>query len=38
VTMHGDGCSRVVGLKLDEIVDVDERDRAPAAVMIEEAV
>ncbi|HZY70581.1 MAG TPA: chromosome segregation protein SMC [Thermoplasmata archaeon] len=29
VTMHGDGCSRVVGLKLDEIVDVDERDRAP---------
>ncbi|HEV2520663.1 MAG TPA: chromosome segregation protein SMC [Thermoplasmata archaeon] len=27
VTMHGDGCSRVVGLKLDEIVDVDERDR-----------
>ncbi|MGC2034648.1 MAG: chromosome segregation protein SMC [Thermoplasmata archaeon] len=38
VTMHGDGCSRVVGLRLDEIVDVDERDRAPAAVMIEEAV
>jgi chromosome segregation protein len=29
VTMHGDGCSRVVGLKLDEIVDVDEKDRAP---------
>ncbi|MCI4358449.1 MAG: chromosome segregation protein SMC [Thermoplasmata archaeon] len=29
VTMHGDGCSRVVGLKLDEIVDVDERDRGP---------
>jgi chromosome segregation protein len=29
VTMHGDGCSRVVGLKLDEIVDVDERDRVP---------
>lgn len=28
VTMHGDGCSRVVSLKLDEIVDVDERDRA----------
>jgi chromosome segregation protein len=27
VTMHGDGCSRVVGLRLDEIVDVDERDR-----------
>jgi len=24
VTMHGDGCSRVVSLKLDEIVDVDE--------------
>lgn len=31
VTMHGDGCSRVVGLKLDEIVDVDERDRDRAA-------
>ena len=33
VTMHGDGRSRVVGLKLDEIVDIDERDRglAPAA-------
>jgi chromosome segregation protein len=29
VTMHGDGCSRVVGLKLDEIVDVDDKDRAP---------
>ena len=28
VTMHGDGCSRVVSLKLDEIVDVDERERA----------
>ncbi|HEV2316878.1 MAG TPA: chromosome segregation protein SMC [Thermoplasmata archaeon] len=27
VTMHGDGCSRVVGLGLDEIVDVDERER-----------
>jgi chromosome segregation protein len=27
VTMHGDGCSRVVSLKLDEVVDVDERDR-----------
>ncbi len=27
VTMHGDGCSRVVGLRLDEIVDLDERDR-----------
>ncbi|MCI4333139.1 MAG: chromosome segregation protein SMC [Thermoplasmata archaeon] len=32
VTMHGDGCSRVVGLKLDEIVDVDEKDRAPEAL------
>ena len=31
VTMHGDGCSRVVGLRLDEIVDVDERTRAEAA-------
>ncbi|HKV90602.1 MAG TPA: AAA family ATPase, partial [Thermoplasmata archaeon] len=31
VTMHGDGCSRVVGLRLDEIVDVDEKDRAPEA-------
>lgn len=30
VTMHGDGCSRVVSLKLDEIVDVDERGRAEA--------
>ncbi|HYK93345.1 MAG TPA: chromosome segregation protein SMC [Thermoplasmata archaeon] len=30
VTMHGDGCSRVVSLKLDEIVDVDERERAEA--------
>ncbi len=28
VTMHGDGCSRVVALNLDEIVDVDERERA----------
>ena len=28
VTMRGDGCSHVVSLKLDEIVDVDERDRA----------
>jgi chromosome segregation protein len=27
VMMHGDGCSRVVGLNLDEIVDVDDRDR-----------
>ena len=36
VTMHGDGCSRVVSLKLDEIVDVDERDRPdprPVAVV-----
>ncbi|MCI4336085.1 MAG: chromosome segregation protein SMC [Thermoplasmata archaeon] len=31
VTMHGDGCSRVVSLKLDEIVDVDERDRAESS-------
>jgi len=30
VTMHGDGCSRVVSLKLDEVVDVDERERAEA--------
>ena len=29
VTMRGDGVSRVVSLKLDEIVDVDERDRPP---------
>jgi chromosome segregation protein len=34
VTMHGDGCSRVVGLKLDEIVDVDERDRGDARPQI----
>jgi chromosome segregation protein len=34
VTMHGDGCSRVVGLRLDEIVDVDERDRDQAPVPI----
>ena len=32
VTMHGDGCSRVVGLRLDEIVDADERDRSAAVV------
>ncbi len=32
VTMHGDGCSRVVGLRLDEIVDADERDRTATAV------
>jgi chromosome segregation protein len=32
VTMRGDGCSRVVGLSLDEIKDVDERAvDAPAA-------
>jgi chromosome segregation protein len=39
VTMHGDGCSRVVGLHLDEIVDVDERERAiePAAPLPTEA-
>lgn len=35
VTMHGDGVSRVVGLDLDEIVDVDERDRgAPPRVEV----
>ncbi len=28
VTMRGDGCSRIVGLSLDEIRDVDERDGA----------
>jgi len=33
VTMHGDGCSRVVGLKLDEIVDVDDKDRPPEALL-----
>jgi chromosome segregation protein len=32
VTMHGDGCSRVVGLRLDEIVDADERERPEAVV------
>jgi chromosome segregation protein len=32
VTMHGDGCSRVVGLGLDEIVDADERDRSAEVV------
>ena len=32
VTMHGDGCSRVVGLSLDEIVDADERDRSASVV------
>lgn len=32
VTMHGDGCSRVVGLGLDEIVDADERDRSAVVV------
>jgi chromosome segregation protein len=30
VTMHGDGCSRVVGLAFDEIVDMDDRERAAA--------
>ena len=30
VTMRGDGCSRVVGLGLDEIKDVDEREIASA--------
>ncbi len=34
VTMHGDGCSRVVSLKLDEIVDVDERDRPEARPVV----
>jgi chromosome segregation protein len=33
VTMHGDGCSRVVGLKLDEIVDVDEKDHPREATL-----
>ena len=28
VTMRGDGCSRIVGLSLDEIKDVDEREGA----------
>ncbi|MGI0140084.1 MAG: chromosome segregation protein SMC [Thermoplasmata archaeon] len=28
VTMRGDGCSRVVGLRLDEIRDVEEREHA----------
>jgi chromosome segregation protein len=37
VTMHGDGCSRVVGLKLDEIVDVDDRDRGLMPVAPEPA-
>ena len=31
VTMRGDGCSRVVGLGLDEIKDVDERELANPA-------
>lgn len=31
VTMHGDGRSRVVALRLDEIVDVDEQQRAESA-------
>ncbi|MCI4334830.1 MAG: chromosome segregation protein SMC [Thermoplasmata archaeon] len=34
VTMHGDGCSRVVGMHLDEIVDVDERQRPEAPPML----
>ncbi|MCI4346110.1 MAG: chromosome segregation protein SMC [Thermoplasmata archaeon] len=34
VTMHGDGCSRVVGLKLDEIVDVDDRERNESRPML----
>jgi chromosome segregation protein len=40
VTMHGDGCTKVVGLRLEEIVDVDERDRptaAPAPIAAEAA-
>ncbi|HTT25351.1 MAG TPA: hypothetical protein VMH90_00110, partial [Thermoplasmata archaeon] len=28
VTMHGDGCSRIVGLHLDELVDMEARERA----------
>lgn len=31
VTMHGDGMSRVVGLRLDDIVDVDERELSKAS-------
>jgi chromosome segregation protein len=34
VTMHGDGRSRVVGLRLDEIVDVDEQKRDTATPLI----
>ncbi len=30
VTMHGDGCSRVVGLRLDEIADGDAQERSDA--------
>jgi chromosome segregation protein len=30
VTMRGDGCSRVVGIRLDEIQDVESRDNARA--------
>ncbi|EQD49408.1 protein containing RecF/RecN/SMC protein [mine drainage metagenome] len=33
VTMRGDGCSRVVGLRLEDIRDVDERDGPKAAGM-----
>jgi hypothetical protein len=33
VTMHGDGCSRVIGIHLDDIQDVESREgaRAPEA-------
>jgi chromosome segregation protein len=34
VTMHGDGCSRVVGIHLDEIVDVDDRERNESRPML----
>ena len=30
VTMRGDGCSRVVGIRLDEIQDVESRENARA--------
>ncbi len=33
VTMRGDGCSRVVGLKLEDIRDVDERDGPKSATL-----
>ncbi|MGI0155338.1 MAG: hypothetical protein ACREDE_04300, partial [Thermoplasmata archaeon] len=34
VTMHGDGCSRVIGIHLDDIHDVEAREgaRAPESV------